>query len=906
MIPASVRFFRLLLRLYPRRFRDLYGADMEAFFVDRWRNAGGTGRRMSVWGRTALNMAATGAAERWRSSLVHRERAHASLVDQEHTGGFVNSLLQDTRFALRLLRRQPVFAVFVALTLAVGIGANTAVFSVVNGVLLRPLPFPASDRLVAVWGRFDPESGFDFPQFPLSNPEFVDYRAQSRAFEDMAAFSTRAITVGGAGAESQRIPGAAVTANLFSVLRVQPAIGRPFTAEEDKPMGRAVALIGHGYWLSRFGGDRLIAGRVVPMNGVATTIVGVMPEGFAYPGTTTRVWVPLRIDAANPGNRKGHGTQAIGRLKEGVSFERARAELGTIMAGWKAQYPDIHTGHYLFIRPLIDDVAGTIRPALLILLGATGFVLLIVCANVANVLMARGEARMREMAIRGALGARRGRLIRLSLIESAVLGVAGGALGLGLAHAAVRALVALDPDSIPRAAEVGIDGRMLLFAAAVSLVSALAAGLMPALRGASPDLQSTLRESSQATTGSISRLWFRKSLVAIEVALCAVLVIGAGLMVRSLDRLFAVDPGFRAEGLLMAGLAPPAADYKEPARVNAFYTALLARVRQLPGVQSASVTSGVPLWTDSGVWDFEIEGRPAPAAGAIAWNAGAEVVAPGYFETLGTPLVSGRFFASTDAPGGMPVAIVNESMAARFFAGENPIGRRIRVSGNTTKEAWMTIVGIAGNVRDRSLDAAPRPLYYLLHAQVPVTLEGSAFRSMSLVVRVSGAPDATIKGVRGIVRQLDPSLPVFDVQSIDVIIGRSVARPRFLTAVLSLFAVIGLVLGASGIYGVLSYTVSRRTHELGIRRALGAAPARLLRDVIVQGMEPVAAGLAIGIAASLWVTRLLGNQLFGVSPTDLPTYAIVIAGVVAVSLAACAFPARRALRVNPIIALRSE
>ena len=615
----------------------------------------------------------------------------------------MSNFVQDVRYAVRVLKRQPGFALFVILTLGIGVGANTAVFSVVNGVLLKPLPYPESDRLVSVIGRFDPESGFNFPEFPLSEPEFLDYRTESKALEDVAAYARRSINVGGAGAEPERVVSAAASANLFTVLRVNPIIGRGFAPGDDTRDAPATAVLSYGYWRSRFGGDPGVLGRAVPMNGVATTIIGVMPDGFAYPGTTTRIWVPLRIDPGNPGGRKSHSIRAIGRVAPTASVESARAEIRTLMEGWKVRFPDTHTGHYLFIRPLLDTVAGAVRPALLLLLGATAFVLLIVCANVANVVMARGEVRLREMAIRGALGAQRARLVRLSLVESAVLGVAGGALGVALAYAGVRALLAIDPTSIPRASEVTIDGRMLLFAASVSLMSVVLFGLIPALRGAATDLQSTLREGSLSTSGSTTRLWVRRSLVAVEVALAVVLVVGAGLMIRSINRLFTVDPGFRAEGLAMTAVSLPSSDYREPERVLDFYTRLLERVRSLPGVTAAAATSGVPLWSDTGVWDFDIDGRPAPAAGEMAWNAGVTIVTPGFFETLGMRLVRGRFFSEADGPGAMSVTAINETMAARFFPGEDPIGKRIRVKGNTNARR------LDDDRRDRRGHSRPAP-----------------------------------------------------------------------------------------------------------------------------------------------------------------------------------------------------
>ena len=811
---------------------------------------------------------------------------------------------QDARYALRLLRRQPAFSLFVILTLAVGIGANSAVFSVVNGVLLKPLPHHQSDRLVSVWGRFDPESGFDFPQFPLSNPEYIEYRDHTRVLSGIAAYRATSATVTNAGAEPERVPVALVTANLFEVLGATPVLGRSFAADEDRPGGPQVVVLSHGYWRSRFAGDPRAVGSTVRVNGEPTTIVGVMSEGFAYPLNTTRLWMPLGIDPANPGNRKGHNIRAIGRLAPGTDMTSARAELQALMSSWKARLPDVHTGHYLFIRPLLEDVAGSVKPALILLLASTGFVLLIVCANVASVVLARGEARGREMAIRGALGAERGRLVRLSLVESAVLACAGGALGLGLGYASVRALLAVDPSSLPRSSEVGMDARMVLFAAAASLTSAALFGLIPALRAARPDLQTTLRDSSGSATPSARRLWFRAALVAGEVCLTVLLMIGAGLMLRSFSRLLAVEPGFRPDGLVTASLSPPEKEYADADRVEAFYASLIARLRSLPGVSAASAGTTVPMWNDQGVWDFEIDGRPRPGSGEVAWNAAAVIVRPGYFETLGVPLVRGRAFNDRDNERAMAVAIINEAMAAKFFPGEDPLGRRIRINGVTTPEGWMTIVGVSGNVRTESLDQPARPAYHFPQVQTPKFGEGT-FRTMSIVIRTA-QPDATIGLLRSAVRELDPSIALYDVQTADAIIDQSVARPRFTTVLLGVFAFVGLILGMSGIYGVLAYTVARRTHEIGIRRALGAASGRVLKDVVLVGLRPVAGGLVLGIAASYWTTQFWSAQLFGVSPLDPMVYAAVAAGVLIVSVAAALVPARRALRVSPLVALRSE
>jgi putative ABC transport system permease protein len=892
------RLFRVLLAAYPRPFRETYGADMEQLFVERLADARARGGRARFLWRTGLDMAVSGCAER-----LATRRQITGLDDRK--GSNMSGLVQDVSYTLRLLRRRPAFALFVVLTLAVGIGANTAMFSVVNGVLLRPLPYADPAELVSVWGRFDPESGFEFPQFPLSGPEFLDYQQQTQALEALAAFNVGSATVGGEGAEPERVLTAVATGNLFDLLGARPVLGRTFAPDEAAPGGAPVVVLSHAYWQSRFGADPGVVGRTVPINGTTTEIIGVMPEWYAHPGPATRMWMPLRIDPANPGGRSNHSLRAIGRLRDDVPLATARAELETLMQDWKRRFPDIHTGHYLFIRPTLEDAVGAIRPALLLLLGATGFVLLIVCANVASVVLARGEARTREMAIRGALGAERRRLVRLSLIESGCLGAIGGALGLALAYAGVRALIAVDPAAVPRSWEVGIDYRVVAFAAGTSMLSVVLFGLWPAMRGARASLQDTLREASLSTTASSGRQVFRRSLVGIEVALTVSLAIGAGLMLRSFAGLTAVDPGFRPDGLVSARLSLPVAAYREPASVETFYASLVARLEAMPGVTSASAGSTVPLLRGAGNWDFEVDGEEKPGAGQPAWNAKAVIVRPGYFETLGIRMVRGRFFTSEDDARAAPTVIVNEALAERFFAGQDPIGRRLRIAGATAPDPWMTIVGISGDMRTEGLDEPAAPAYHFLQSQLPRT-NGNAARSLAIFARTAGDPSTVMRGVRAAVRDLDPSLALFDVQTMDVVVDSSVARPRFMTWLLGVFAAVGLLLGASGIYGVLAFTVARRTQEIGIRRALGARPGQIARHVVTGGMLPVFFGVAVGLLLAHWTARVWSAQLFGVSPTDPATYVQVTAAVLVVALLATVVPIRRALRVSPATALRAD
>jgi putative ABC transport system permease protein len=912
---VSRRIFRLLLFAYPRQFRRAYAADMERLFFERLADASARGGAAGFWMRTAVNVLLTAAGERISAITVFRLKPEATNDDlvasafrrkgDTHRSEFMPSFLQDVRYALRLLRRQPAFALFVILTLAVGIGANTAVFSIINRVLLRPLPYADSQELVRVWGRFDPESGFDFAQFPLSNPEFLDYKAHTRSLQDVAAFSATSLTVGGPEGEPERVPSVAVTGNLFDLLRVKPAMGRSFTADELTPGGANGIILSHGFWQARYGGDPAILGRTVLVNGTAMPVVGVMPDGFGFPRDTTRIWVPMRIDPANPGGRSSHGTLAIGRLAPGVPLETARAEIATLMQDWKARFPQVHTGHYLFLRPMLEDVAGSIRPALMLLLGATSFVLLIVCANVASVVLARGEARTREMAIRGALGGGRARLVRLSLVESAVLAGIGGALGVALAIGGVRALVSIDPTSIPRSAELGVDYRMLLFAVAVSTLCAFLVGVLPAFRAASADLQQTLRDASLSISGGVGHQLFRRGLVTAEVALTVILVLGAGLMLRSFERLLQVEPGFKPEGLISAALALPQRAYPEAAQVDTFYASLIARLESSPAIRSASAGSTVPLWNDAGVWDFEVEGRPAPTAGQPAWNAKAVIVRPGYFETLGVPVVRGRSFTLQDDARGQPVVIVNEALAAKFFPGEDPIGKRLRIAGSQTKESWMTVVGLSASVHTDALADPPPPSYHFLQSQLPRT-NGNTARALSIFMRTDGSPEAAMQSLRTAVRELDPSLALYDVQTLASVLDQSVARPRFTTWLLGLFAGIGLLLGASGIYGVLAYTVARRTREIGIRRALGAPSRGLVAQVMGSGLVPVTVGIVLGLVASYWTTRYWSTQLFGISPGDPWVYLTVTAGVLVVAVGAMLVPVLRALRVSPLTALRTE
>jgi predicted permease len=618
--------FRWLLRAFPRQFRDAYGDDMSADFARRLARARsvGRGRAITVWLRTAANLVAAGLAERRRSSLV----AKASGARAPAKGGrLMSGWIQDLRFALRRLRLEPGYAVFVALTLALGIGANVAVFSVVDGVLLRSLPFYRADRLVGVWGRFVPESGFDFPQFVLSNPEYFDYRMENRTMADVGAYARSTATVGGPGENPERIEAAAATPSFFSVLAARPLIGRLINESDPPPGPSSVVLISHALWQGRFGGREDVLNQRLTINGTSRQIVGVMPEAFDFPAGA-RLWVPLVITSSVPNQRQSHSTYAIARLKDGVTLDAAREEMTVLMKGWRERFPKIHAGHFLFLNPMMDDVVGDVRPALKVVSAATAFLLLIVCVNVASLALARAERRSRESAIRAALGSGRWRLVRLAAVENGVLAIAGGAIGVLLASLAVSWLRSTDGLDIPRLATIAVDWRVWLFAAGASVCAACLLGALPAMRATAVRLAPALRLDTRTATGG-GRAWLRRSLVVVEVALAILLVTGAALMVRSFARLLAVDTGFRAEGVLLGSVSLPSASYPTDAHVSAFLASAIDRLNATPGVARATYSTNLPVVGGIGVWDFEIEGRPVPGPGTAGVERRADVCRAG-------------------------------------------------------------------------------------------------------------------------------------------------------------------------------------------------------------------------------------------------------------------------------------
>jgi predicted permease len=816
---------------------------------------------------------------------------------------WAEDLVQDCRIGTRALRRSPGFTAAAVLTLTLGVGATTAMFSVVSGVLLAPLPYPASERLVAVWSRFLPESGFDFPEFPLSPPEYFDYRSQTHALGDVAAHSGVRATIMNDHGLALSVRGAAATANLFEVLRVGPVLGRTYTVQEDVPTGADVVVLGHALWQRAYGGDEAVLGRTIRVNGRPLEVIGVMPVGFSYPTPETELWLPARLDPVVDAARGSHYLQAVGRLADGADFELAERERAQLMQRWQAEYPDVHTGHFLFLRPLLENVVGTARPALLALLGAVGFVLLIVCANVANLLLARAEARRPELAVRSALGAGRARLVRQFIAEGAVLSAIGAAAGVGVAYVLLRATLALGADSVPRAHSVSLDGGVLLFTAAVAAVSTIVFALAPLITLNSGGGRSALRDDHR-TTSSSRGLRLRRALVAAQVALAVIVVTGAGLMVRSFVALAGVEPGFRAERVMLAELSLPAGAYPDDVAVIGFYQELLERLGRLAGVENAAAISTLPLGGWASNIDFRIEGAAPPAPGEPAHSGDLIITDPGFVQSFDVAVLEGRFFERTDRTESLPVVVVNRRLARQFWPGESAVGKRLRIAESDDRP-WLEVVGIIDDVQYRGPADEIRPAWYLPLAQMTLSL-GQPARTFHVAVRTSPQPATLATAIRATIRAVDPDIAVVRLRPLETVVSGALARPRFTTGVLGLFAALALLLGAIGIYGVLAYAVTRRTREFGIRMALGAGWRELAALVLREGFLMVVLGLGFGLAAAAAATRLIHGLLFRVDPADPATLLAVAALVCLAALLASVGPLWRAYRTDPVRALRTD
>jgi len=812
----------------------------------------------------------------------------------------METLFKDVRHGIRSLLKHPGFTTIAVVTLALGIGANTAIFSVINAVLLRPLPYHEPDRLVTIWEEM-PQRGMY--EIPVSFANLRDWVDQTKTLDQISSYTFTNLNLSGVG-EPARLGAVRSSANLFSLVGAAPLLGRLFLPEEDKEGANRVVILGHALWQSRFGSDSAIIGRSLTLDNQKHTVVGVMPSGFQFPvgfgylGKVLNDPIDLYVPLAATGKELGRGHYsffAMGRLKPGITIDQARAEMTTIEGRLEQQYPDTNTGIGIKLVPTQEQTVKAIRPALLVLLGAVAFLLLIACANIANLMLARGASRQKELAIRAALGASRLRVVRLLLSESLMLSLAGGCLGLLLAVWGTNALVALAPDNIPRLNEVGVDARVFGFTLAVSLVTGIVFGLVPALHAAKPDLNEALREGLRGSMGSASGKRTRSVLVVVEVALSLVLIIGAGLMIKSFLRLQQMNIGFNPDHVLAVSVSLPSSRYPEDRQQVAFFQEALERLQSLPGIQSAGATTGLPLTLDIHGSDFRIEGHPEPEAGK-EMIINTRSVSPGYFRTLGISLIKGRDFSDRDKSDAPAAAIINDELARIYFPGEDPIGKRISFDD---RQSWISIVGIIGDVKQLGLDSSAKPEVYFPYLQVVAP-------EMSLVIRTSSNPLSLAAALKSQIQAIDKDLPIDDAKTMQQLLAESSSGRRFNMLLLSVFAAVALVLAIVGIYGVMSYTVARRTHEIGIRVAVGAQPLDVFRMVIGQGMKLAIIGVACGLVGAFGLTRLMTTMLFGVEPTDPATFVSIAVLLTGVTLVACYIPARRATKVDPLVALRYE
>ena len=813
----------------------------------------------------------------------------------------MGALWQDIKFGFRMLAQKPAFTAIAVLTLALGIGANTAIFSVVNAVLLNPLPYPQSDRLMALCTK-----GANFDCSSVSYPNFLDWQRENHDFQAMAAYRKDDFNLTGQG-EAERLRGDMVSADFFSILGTRPALGRLFNAGDDHVGSEPVLLISSGFWKRKFGSSPDVVGKTMTLNGVNYSVIGVIPPDF-HLDRTDDIWVPIGQwnDPTFRDRRATLGMRVVGRLKPGVTPAQARTEMDTIGRGLAASFPEADAGSSVTVRSLKDSIVGNTGRYLYVLLGAVAFVLLIACANVANLLLARAIGRSREFAIRAALGAGRGRVIRQLLTESVLLSAAGGALGLLISAWGTHAVISLLPDALPRSREIGMDSHVFIFTAIVSVACGILFGLAPALKISRPDLQETLKEGGRGSSGTHHRV--QGIFVTVEVAMALVLLIGAGLMLRSLARLWSVDPGFNSHNVLTFNVALAPAVAGNPTAARNALRDLHDRLSAINGVQTLSLMAGsLPESGDDSELLFWRDGQPKPATDNAMNAALFYLVEPEYLKAMGIPLDRGRFLTAQDSEHAPFVVVIDESLAQKYFPNEDPIGKRLNID---LVNYHSEIVGVVKHVRHWGLDAdITNPIqaqFYLPFVQLPDQFMPFIVKGVTVVMRTQGSPEALAGAVRQTVAQANSEHVVYDVESMDSIVSDSLADRRFSMALLGVFAALALLLSSVGIYGVISYVVGERTHEIGIRMALGAQQRDILRQMLHQGIRMASPGVALGLAAALLLTRLMAKMLYGVSAVDPLTFVGVAALLSLVALAACYVPARRATRVDPMVALRYE
>ena len=809
------------------------------------------------------------------------------------------SFWQDVRYGLRMLIKNPGFTVVAVIALALGIGANSGIFSVVNAILLRPLAYAHPEQFVVIYHNY-PKINL---KASVSAFGYSHYRDNARSFSNVAALTGWPVNLTGEG-EPERLSGLAVSVNFMSMLGVNPAQGRVFAAGEDQAGHDHVVVLSHAFWQRRFGGSPSALNRTISLNGESYTVVGIMPPEFNFGrelGQVADLWAPLTFtpNQLTSNNLTNEFLFVVARLKDGVTIQQAQAEMDTIGANLRQQYmPGLDAGSWnLLLQPFRELIVGEIRPMLYVLLGAVGLVLLIACANVANLLLARAAARHKEIAIRNALGAGRGRIVRQLLTESVLLATLGGALGLVLGYSLVKLLVGLNEAKIPRAQEIGLDPAVFIFTALVAVVTGVFFGLVPALQVSRQDLHETLKEGGR-TGASVVRRGLRSSLVVIEMALALMLLIGASLLIKSFFRVQQVNPGFRPQNVLSMQISLPDFRYREAPQRDAFFRQLLERVKALPGVGAAGAVSILPMSGSNSSGSFQIEGRVVPQ-GQMSPHGDRWIATTDYYKTMAIPLIKGRYFEDRDTAEAPGVTIIDETMARKYWPSEDPLGKRITFEGAQGNPRWREIVGIVGHVKHKGLEGESRVQYYIPYQQRPTG-------NMYLVVRTGGDPTNVSGAVRGAVLGIDRDLPVFRVRTMEQYVADSMAQRRFAMFVFGIFAVIALVLAAVGLYGVMAYSVTQRTHEIGVRMALGARSRDVVSLVVRQGMTLAGIGLVAGLGAAYGLTRLMETLLFGVNARDLGVFGLIAVVLTAVAAVACFLPARRATRVDPLVALRYE
>ena len=824
-------------------------------------------------------------------------RAPANAVLPGREGNLFADIGQDLRYGLRTLIKNPGFTIVAVIALALGIGANSAIFSVVNAVLLRPLPYKNPDQLVVIWEN---ATHLGFPKDTPSPANFLDWRQQSSLFEGMAAFAERSFNLNGVG-EPERLDGRRVSANLFAMLGVKPIVGRTFVPQEDQP-GTKVVLLNEGLWKRRFGSDPAVVGRAVNLNGEPYTVVGVLPQTVRLPTSGNwrdQVWVPLAFPSEEAASRGAHYLEVIARMKPGVTLPKAQVEMDTIAARLAQQYPDFNARRGAVVTPLHEEIVGKMKSPLLILLGAVAFVLLIACANVANLLLARAAVRQKEIALRLALGANRARLTKQLLVESVLLSLVGGLVGLGLAYFGLNVLTRFIPQDVAQVDTITIDTKVLLFTLAVAVITGLIFGLAPATQASHFNLNETLKEGGRDSGAGVRGKRLRNSLVIAEVATSFILLVGAGLLINSFVHLRTLDPGFRADHLLTLNVDLSEVKYPDTQRRTAFFEEVTRRVQTLPGVQSVAVAGNLPFTYNGDSTSIAVEGIPDPPIDQ--WpDVIYRTIGPGYLATMGIPLVRGRDFNDQDTLDTTPVVVISEKTAKHYWPNEEPIGERLKTGATTSNIPWRTVIGVVKDVRQNDFIAEPKMQMYFSYRQVKDLVANA------LVVRTVADPLSLATSVRNTIWAVDKDQPVANIDAMEHIVAGAVARQRFSMLLLAIFAGLALVLAAVGIYGVMSYSVAQQTREIGIRIALGAQRGDVLRMTVKEGLKLVGVGLLIGLVSAFVLTRVMESLLFGISATDPVTFGIICVVLLIVATLASYIPALRAATVDPMVALRAQ